>query len=157
MSVTFWVPEVEIAVPDDQVEPVRRELAALDATPLGSGARALLERLERRERIDMQTIAFAEFWALLRALDHVRNAHELGRDGQRLRDALVAGSIPYRLRPFGGGQDLGFTSYAGTYLPADRLVRSPGEVYRVVDTIVDEDDPEPTVLVIDEWREPLYG
>jgi hypothetical protein len=153
-SLTFAVPEVEMELSDTEVESLAAELEDLDSTPLGPGARDLHARISGGQRIEVQSITFAEFWALLRALDHLRNADALDREGQRLRDALVAGWIPYRLRRFGGPEELDFTSYAGLYVASDRLVRSSGEVYRVVDVVVSED--EPTLLVVDEWRSPLY-
>jgi hypothetical protein len=153
--VTFVVPDVEITLPDEELAPIIAELEAFDSTRLADGSRLLIDSLRARRPIDIQKIEFASFWALLRALDHVRNARDLGREAVRLRDALVAGWIAYRLRPFTGGEELDFTSYAGMYVPADRLVRSPGEAYRVLDVVFDED--EPTVLLVGDWFESLAG
>ena len=155
MAVTF-VGEAEIEPAEEEVAPLAgelAELAALDCTALDPFAHRLGERL-RAGRVDLEGIEPFETMALIRALDHVQNANQLGRQGQRLRDVyLTDRRIPYRLRPSNGGVELHFTSHFGAYSPGDRLVRSPGEAYRVTDEIVEGDAPN--VLVIDEWRKPL--
>lgn len=153
MSVTFYVPEVEIEVPAAELEPLRAELDSLASTRLGPGAEVIARQLVGPgARVDTSSATFEEFWALLRALDHLRNSGQTGAQAHRLRDSLVAGWVPYRLRQGAGGTETDFTSYSGMYLVGDRLVAGPDVEYRVEEIVVRE--TEPTILVVSKWRQP---
>jgi hypothetical protein len=125
------------------------EIEELAKTRFGAYAAALVDRMSLGgQRIDIQTLTWGQFWTLLRALDHVRNASLAGRKVQRLRSALVASGITYRLQAPGGDRGT-FFSYSNTYEEGDRLVPAPETVFRVVR--IESPEDEPTLLVCRPW------
>lgn len=149
MPTTFRYPDVEVALADADVEPLVTELAELAQTRFGASAIALVDRISiGGQRIDMERLVWGQFWALLRALDHVRNAGQLSREAQRVRDALAATGITYRLEDPTGTQGV-FFSYSGPYEEGDRLVAMSKAAFRVDRT--DSPESEPTLLICGEW------
>jgi hypothetical protein len=149
VAVTFILDLIEIRIDDDGLRPLVEELTAFSSTPLASGANDLWFRLNRGDEVAVRAIPSSEFEALLRALDHVRNAGALSKGGQRVRDAIVGPPMVYRLIPIDGRSPVAFMSYSGEYGPDDRLVAVGGAAYQVLDLERGADGPP--LLTVDTW------
>jgi hypothetical protein len=145
MPTTFCVPQIEVEVDDAGLAPLTRELGELSTTRFGEPASKLAQRITLDDRIDVAAIPPEQFWSLLRALDHTRNAGTSTPRTRRLRDALVAGGITYELR-FADDTTATFFSYSGMYDAGDRLVAASDPAFTVSDVVIREG--EATELIV---------
>ena len=118
-----------IEVTEDEATAITAEVEALGALDAIRGSAPDSQILE----VDDDNVS-----VIVRALDHVRNAHGSHRGTDEARDSLlryVAHSpLTYRLRSweFPGGEERTFWSYTGTYEESDRIVEAQANVYDVI-------------------------
>ncbi len=143
----------------DDIAAVHRELELLDATDLA-------DRIKGRHG-DLR-IGRGNAPRLVRALDHLRNAHpqqfddvELNEQHRPLfeaRDQLLTryptAPLTYRLRSWElDGNDAIFWSYSGPYEEGDRLVTPGGHAWRVLEAVREATKIDNGVLVVESWRQ----
>jgi hypothetical protein len=145
MPTTFRIPNIEIAIDDDDLAPLVVELDELGKSRFGEPAAELAQQIRRDDVVDVNQVTFAQFWPLLRALDHIRNAGTSSPTTRRLRDAMVAGGITYELQ-LADGAKATFFSYSGQYQEGDRLVAAAGAVVTV--SHIEERENEPPRLLV---------
>lgn len=153
---------IRFCTPDAVTDVCTRELRHLGAEleKVADGAPRLAAAGELAGRLDSligpldSPTAFApqtmERFALLRALDHLRN---LGHQGELLalreRILLTSGIEPitYQLRVRLEASPIAFWSFSREYELGDRIVRNPAEEFRVVEV----EAGDPVVLFVDMW------
>lgn len=135
---------VDVDVGQAEYEPLLDELDALAKTRYGMDADGAAGGIRQDGLVDIGVIPDGHFSAILRALDHVRNAGHLGPQLIRVRDAMAADGITYTVREPDGRESTWF-SYSGTYERGDRIVGGPAGAATVVDVI--ERENRPTLLV----------
>ena len=121
--------QTTIDISDDEAQAVTAEIDALGAAGAIHGPGA-----------DDHTLAVTDRNAavVVRALDHVRNAHRSHRATDEARESLLRylalSPLTYKLRSweFGGDEELTFWSYSGTYEEHDRIVEGQARVYEVI-------------------------
>jgi hypothetical protein len=139
-------PEVEVELTDTEVDALRTELDALASTPkFAESAPEVRDRFQPGVIVDREQLSSQQLLTLLRALDHMRNASQLAEGGERVREAMAAAGIRYKLEINGAVQPADFISYGGMYDARDRLVAASGEIFRVIET---REVRDPTVLVV---------
>ena len=121
--------QTTIEVTDDEAQAITAELDALDAADAIRGPtpdRHTLTVTDRNAAI------------IVRALDHIRNAHRSHRATHDARDSLLRylalSPLTYKLRSweFSGDEERTFWSYSGTYEENDRIVEGQSRVYEVI-------------------------
>lgn len=146
MPTSVHYPEVEVELSDEEVHALWAELDALAATPkFAEFAPEVRDRFQPGVVVDREQLTSQQLLTLLRALDHMRNAQQLGEGGHRVRDAIAAAGIRYNLEIDGVVQPADFISYGGMYDAGDRLVAASGEVFRVA---ARRDDADDSLLVV---------
>lgn len=146
MPTSIRWPHVEVELSDEEADALRAELDELAATPkFAQFAPEVRARLQPGVVVDRERLTNQQLLTLLRALDHMRNAQKLAGGGHRVRDAIAAAGIRYKLEIDGSIQAADFISYGGSYDAGDRLVAASGEVFRVATR---RDEPDDSVLVV---------
>ena len=146
MTTSIRWPQVEVELSDEEVAALLAELTALAATPkFALLAPEVRDRFQPGVVVDREQLTSQQLLTLLRALDHMRNSEQLGEGGHRVRDAMVAAGIAYKLEIDGVVQPADFVSYGGMYDVGDRLVAATGEVFGV---IARRDESDDSVLVV---------
>jgi len=146
MPTSIRWPEVEVELSDEEVDALRAELDALASTPkFAQFAPGLRNRFQPGVVVDREQLTNQQLLTLIRALDHMRNAQQLGEGGHRVRDSITAAGIRYKLEIHGAVQPADFISYGGIYDEGDRLVAATGEVFRVA---ARRDESDESLLVV---------
>lgn len=141
-SIEFRVAEEVIEVAEEHLTPLLGELEKLErdkspyeASEAAARIRAGLRPLVAREPLEL---SHYEAWALLRAIEHLRQFSLLAADLLRLREALQADlglagiEFAYLLRHAderAGGEEV--RSCSGPYTAGDRLVAADGRAWRI--------------------------
>jgi hypothetical protein len=108
--------------------------------------RAIAAKEEAVINVDMYSARM-----VLRALDHARARDLLDEDGNRLRDDLVTQFVEspsYVLKDDEGNQIREWHPTSGPYVPSERLVTAPGEMWLVVDSTQPLHDDQLGVLTV---------
>lgn len=146
MPTSIRWPEIEVELSDEEVAALRAEFDALASTPkFAKVALEVRNRFLPGVVVDREQLTNQQPLALLRALDHMRNAQQLGEGGRRVRDAMADTGIRYKLEIDGVVQPADFISYGGMYDASDRLVAAGGEVFQVT---ARRDESDGSILVV---------
>jgi len=155
-GIRFCTPDAVTDVGARELKHLLAELGKIaDGTPRLAAAAELAERLDSLTGPLGSVTAFApqslERFALLRALDHLRNLGHRG-DLMTLRERILLTSgiepITYQLRVRLEASPIAFWSFSREYELGDRIVRNPAEEFRVVEV----EAGSPVVLFVDCWR-----
>jgi hypothetical protein len=118
-----------IEVTEDEAAAITAEVEALGAVDAIRGSAPEGQILEVND---------GNAVVILRALDHVRNAHGSQRATGEARDSLLRyaalSPLAYTLRSweFKGGEERTFWSFTGSYEEGDRIVEGNAKAYEVV-------------------------
>jgi hypothetical protein len=118
-----------VALTDDEATAISAEVDALGAVDAIRGSAPDGQTLV----VDDENVV-----VIVRALDHVRNAHGSYTATDEARDSLLRyaalSPLAYRLRSweFQDGEERTFWSYTGSYEANDRIVEAQAKVYDVV-------------------------
>jgi hypothetical protein len=157
--VTFTIPdsayEPEPATLErllDELDRLHRDGANYDGPAAAHRIRDARQSAAEVAKLDLVEWPGSERIALVRALDHLFNSHDLNDEAaQRLREAHTFPGMPtrYEVRSFLAGElkPTRFSSNTGEYEPGDRIVVGDGTAWKVIE--VEAGDSRPRLVLDD--------